>query len=78
MRWWTVSLSSTIPTACGALFAVGYSPGGCSTDNLKLRTSTTVTKIVNLTYPEGDAGSGDVQMWEATVLTPEMTVATWA
>ena len=65
-------------TACGALFAVRYSPGGCTTAHRSLRTSTTVAKIVNLTPPSGDAGSADILMWEATIKTPDITEATWA
>jgi len=65
-------------TACGALFAVRWSPGGCTTAHRSFRTSTTVTKITSLTGPSGDAGSADVLMWEATVRTPEVTEATWA
>jgi len=65
-------------TACGELFAIAYSPGGCTTDNRRLRTSTTRARITNLVYPEGDASSAEVMMWEATILTDELTESVWA
>jgi hypothetical protein len=65
-------------TTCGGLFAVRWAPGGCTTDNEVFSTQTADSEIVSLTYPAGDAGSGDIIMYEAVVRTSAVTRATWS
>ena len=64
--------------SCGNLFALRWSPGGCTTANDAFYTSTTLSEIPDLTPPGMDAGSSDILMWEATVYSPDFTRAAWA
>ena len=71
-------LDAAHTTACGGKAAIRWSPGGCITTNRSFRSSTTVAKLISLTYPGGDSGSGDPLMYEATIRTPDVTEAAWA
>lgn len=65
-------------TACGATFAVRYAPAGCATTSQVFATPVLTTEVISLTPPMGDAGSGDVLMYEAVVRAPAFTWATYA
>lgn len=72
------SVYTEFTTACGDLVAVRWGPDGCTTDKDVFYTSTTKSEVISLTFPGGDASSGDVIMYEFIVLTPEVTRAAWA
>ena len=70
-------LDAAHTTACGGKAAIRWSPAGCTTANRSFRSSTTVAKMVSLTYPGGDAASGDPLTYEFTIRTPDLTEAAW-
>ena len=65
-------------TACSGMAAVRWSPAGCATTHDAFYTSTTKSVVASLTFPDGDAGSADIIMWEFVVHSPNITRATWA
>ena len=69
---------TTFETACGGKLALRWSPAGCVSTHDSFFTSTTVSELISLTYPGGDAASADVLMYELVVRTPSITRAAWA
>ena len=69
---------TTFEIACGGLLALRWSPGGCTTAHDSFFTSTTVSELISLTYPGGDAGSAEPLMYGFTIRTPSITRAAWA
>ena len=74
--FYTVWAEFTAP--CGDMVAVRWGPEGCTTDDVVFYTSTTESEVVSLTFPGGDAGSGDIIMFEFVVRTPDITRAVWS
>jgi hypothetical protein len=74
--FYTVYAEFTTP--CGDMVAVRWSPAGCATSSDAFSTNTTQSEVISLTYPGGDASSGDILMYQFIVKTPDITRAAWA
>jgi len=64
--------------ACGGPFAIRWAPGSCTSAHEVYSTATSDSEVVSYTPPAGDAGSGDIIMFEFVVRSHELTRATWA
>ena len=69
---------TTFEIACGGKLALRWSPAGCVSTHDSFFTSSTVSELISLTYPGGDAGSADILMYELVVRSPTITRAAWA
>jgi hypothetical protein len=65
-------------TACGGNFAVRWAPVGCATTNQVFSTTVATSRLTSYTPPVGDASSPDALVFEAVVITNDMTWATYA
>jgi len=65
---------------CGGQLNIRFAPAGNTAGNYQYTTNTgtDMTQIVNLSYPQGEAGPGDVVMCEVTVRTSHLAEGTIA
>lgn len=68
-------------TVCGGSMAVRWAPAGCVTTNQVFSTATATghySRLISQTPPVGDADDAAPIMWEATVRSNDLYLATYA